>query len=65
VAFTRGDDRLAVVVTRLTGEGGVTGPVDLPPGPWHDLLSGTDHPGGPTPAARLLAELPHALLVRA
>jgi (1->4)-alpha-D-glucan 1-alpha-D-glucosylmutase len=64
VAFTRGHDRLAVVVTRLTGGHGVTGPVDLPPGPWHDLLSGTDHRGGPTPADRLLAQLPHALLVR-
>jgi (1->4)-alpha-D-glucan 1-alpha-D-glucosylmutase len=67
VAFARGDDRLAVVVTRLTGRGqaGAAGPVDLPPGPWHDLLSGADHPGGPAPADRLLAELPHALLVRA
>jgi (1->4)-alpha-D-glucan 1-alpha-D-glucosylmutase len=72
VAFTRGDDRLAVVVTRLTGGGGAagrgggggTGRVGLPAGPWHDLLSDTTHPGGPTPADRLLAELPHALLVR-
>jgi (1->4)-alpha-D-glucan 1-alpha-D-glucosylmutase len=64
VAFTRGHDRLAVVVTRLNGGHGVTGPVDLPAGPWHDLLSGTAHPGGPTPADRLLGELPHALLVR-
>jgi (1->4)-alpha-D-glucan 1-alpha-D-glucosylmutase len=64
VAFTRGHDRLAVVVTRLTGGHGVTGPVDLPAGPWHDLLSGTDHRGGPTPADQLLAQLPHALLVR-
>jgi (1->4)-alpha-D-glucan 1-alpha-D-glucosylmutase len=80
VAFTRGNHRLAVVVAPLTGgatgrgltgEGGVggggplTGPVDLPSGPWHDLLSDTDHPGGPTPADQLLAKLPHALLVRA
>jgi (1->4)-alpha-D-glucan 1-alpha-D-glucosylmutase len=64
VAFTRGEDRLAVVVTRLTGRA-VTGAVDLPPGPWHDLLSGSEHPGGPTPAEQVLAELPHALLVRA
>jgi (1->4)-alpha-D-glucan 1-alpha-D-glucosylmutase len=64
VAFTRGNSRLAVVVTRFTGGQAVTGPVDLPPGPWHDLLSGTDHPGGPTPADQLLAKLPHALLVR-
>jgi (1->4)-alpha-D-glucan 1-alpha-D-glucosylmutase len=64
VAFTRGHDRLAVVVTRVTAGHGVTGPVDLPPGPWHDLLSGGEHAGGPTPADQLLAQLPHALLVR-
>jgi (1->4)-alpha-D-glucan 1-alpha-D-glucosylmutase len=83
VAYTRGGDRLAVVVTRLTGtggmvgdqvgvageggvggEGGVAGRVDLPAGPWHDLPSATDHPGGPTEAAQLLATCPHALLVR-
>jgi (1->4)-alpha-D-glucan 1-alpha-D-glucosylmutase len=86
VAFTRANDRLAVIVTCLTGEGrpgprvedraagfedraggveGRVGQVDLPAGPWHDLLSGTDHPGGPTPADQLLDSLPHALLVRA
>ena len=58
------DDRLAVVVTRLRAGTPVAGSVALPPGPWHDLLSGTDHPGGPTPAAQLLAREPHALLVR-
>jgi (1->4)-alpha-D-glucan 1-alpha-D-glucosylmutase len=65
VAFTRGNDHLAVVATRLTTPAhDAAGPVDLPPGRWHDLLSGTDHPGGPTPADQLLAALPHALLVR-
>ncbi|HET9557564.1 MAG TPA: hypothetical protein VFS70_10535, partial [Actinomycetota bacterium] len=64
VAFTRGNDRLAVVATRLTPPA-TTDRVDLPVGPWHDLLSDTDHPGGPTPAGQLLASLPHALLVRA
>jgi (1->4)-alpha-D-glucan 1-alpha-D-glucosylmutase len=63
VAFARGDDRLAVVVTRLTGRGAVTGTVDLPPGRWHDLLSGSEHPGGPTPADELLSTVPHALLL--
>ena len=63
VAFARGHDRLAVVVTRLTGRGAVTGTVDLPPGRWHDLLSGSEHPGGPTPADELLSTLPHALLL--
>jgi len=66
VAFARGGDRLVVVVTRLTGgspdPSRSTGPVDLPPGPWHDLLSGSESPGGPTPAGELLAAHPHALL---
>jgi (1->4)-alpha-D-glucan 1-alpha-D-glucosylmutase len=66
VAFARGGDRLVVVVTRLTGRGtGGPEPVGLPPGPWHDLLSDARLPGGPTPAADLLAVDPHALLVRA
>jgi (1->4)-alpha-D-glucan 1-alpha-D-glucosylmutase len=63
VAFARADDRLAVVVTRLTSVPR-PGEVALPPGPWRDLLSATDHPGGPTPAPQLLATHPHALLVR-
>jgi (1->4)-alpha-D-glucan 1-alpha-D-glucosylmutase len=65
VAFTRGEDRLAVVVTRLTGGPRDDAPVALPPGPWHDLLADTTLPGGPTPPADLLTALPHALLVRA
>jgi (1->4)-alpha-D-glucan 1-alpha-D-glucosylmutase len=66
VAFTRSNDHLAVVVTRLTTPAPPDGPpIDLPPGPWHDLLSGTPCPGGPTPPADLLATEPHALLVRA
>jgi (1->4)-alpha-D-glucan 1-alpha-D-glucosylmutase len=65
VAFTRAGDLLAVVVTRLTAAAPGGPPVDLPPGPWHDLLSDTPHPGGPTPPATLLAAEPHALLVRA
>ena len=65
VAFTRGNDHLAVVVTRLTAAvGRAAGPVDLPPGPWHDLLSGDRPPRRPTPADQLLAREPHALLVR-
>ena len=66
VAFARGGDRLVVVVTRLTGRSpDPSAQVDLPPGPWRDLLSGAEPPGGPTPHAELLAPLPHALLVRA
>src|SRR5215218_6280050 len=64
VAFTRATDRLAVVVTRLTTPAAPQGPpIDLPPGPWHDLLTDTQHPGGPTPPPDLLATEPHALLV--
>jgi (1->4)-alpha-D-glucan 1-alpha-D-glucosylmutase len=65
VAFTRAADRLVVVVTRLTTPGPDDPPIALPPGPWRDLLAGVLLPGGPTSAADLLAELPHALLVRA
>jgi (1->4)-alpha-D-glucan 1-alpha-D-glucosylmutase len=65
VAYTRGDARLVVVVTRLTTGGRADeAPIDLPEGPWDDLLSGATRPGGPTPADRLLTALPHALLVR-
>jgi (1->4)-alpha-D-glucan 1-alpha-D-glucosylmutase len=70
VAFTRGEDRLAVVVTRFAipdpgRSAGPARPVGLPAGPWRDLLSGTEHAGGPTLAGQLLGALPHALLVRA
>jgi (1->4)-alpha-D-glucan 1-alpha-D-glucosylmutase len=66
VAFTRGDDRLAVVATRLTASPPRDPrPVGLPSGPWRDLLSDARHPGGPIPAGQLLAALPHALLVPA
>jgi (1->4)-alpha-D-glucan 1-alpha-D-glucosylmutase len=66
IAFARGGDRLVVVVTRLTGRPpAASDPIDLPPGPWRDLLSGTEPAGGPTPHATLLAPHPHVLLVRA
>jgi (1->4)-alpha-D-glucan 1-alpha-D-glucosylmutase len=65
VAFTRGDDRLAVVATRFTSGEGADTPVDLPEGPWLELLSGVTVAGGPTLPADLLARLPHALLVTA
>ena len=64
VAFARGDNRLVVVATRLTAGPDPSAPVELPPGPWRDLLSGAEPPGGPTPHADLLATVPHALLVR-
>ena len=30
---------------------------------WHDLLSDSEHQGGPRPADELLSTLPHALLL--
>jgi (1->4)-alpha-D-glucan 1-alpha-D-glucosylmutase len=65
VAFARGGDRLAVVVSRLSAPGAGTATVELPEGPWEDLLGGITHGGGPTPARELTARHPHALLVRA
>jgi (1->4)-alpha-D-glucan 1-alpha-D-glucosylmutase len=62
-AYARGGDRLVVVVTCRAARRAE--PVELPPGPWLDLLSGARLPGGPTPEADLLAADPHALLVRA
>jgi len=65
VAFARGEDRLAVVVARLGATAADQGQVELPGGPWRDLLGGSTHAGGPTAAGQLTARLPHALLVRA
>jgi (1->4)-alpha-D-glucan 1-alpha-D-glucosylmutase len=39
--------------------------VTLPPGRWHDVVTGAVHPGGTTPVAGLLAGFPVALLERA
>jgi (1->4)-alpha-D-glucan 1-alpha-D-glucosylmutase len=64
VAYARGSDRLAVVVTCLGAFGRELGPVELPGGPWRDQLSGAAYHGGPTPAHELTAVHPHALLVR-
>jgi (1->4)-alpha-D-glucan 1-alpha-D-glucosylmutase len=64
VAFARGTDQLAVVVTCLGTPGRELGAVELPGGPWRDLLSGAAVQGGPTQAHELTALHPHALLVR-
>jgi (1->4)-alpha-D-glucan 1-alpha-D-glucosylmutase len=63
VAFARGGERLAVVVSRLGGSP-PDDRVELPAGPWRDQLTLTTLPGGPTRARDLTAGLPHALLVR-
>lgn len=54
--------RLSATLDRLGGWSDHT--VTLPDGPWHDVLTTTDHPGGPRPVAELLDTLPVALLVR-
>lgn len=72
IAYARGDadgPGVIVLATRLlralmaAGGWGATR-VDLPPGPWHDLLSGRDHDGGSRLIGELLGESPVALLVR-
>jgi (1->4)-alpha-D-glucan 1-alpha-D-glucosylmutase len=62
VAYARGLDRLAVVVSCRPGPAG--GTVGLPPGRWRELLTGGGFDGGPTSVGDLLAATPHALLVR-
>jgi (1->4)-alpha-D-glucan 1-alpha-D-glucosylmutase len=64
VAFERGD--LATVVTRSAPgpEGWGDTSIDLPSGPWLDVLTGDTHPGGPTDVGALLARFPVAVLGR-
>lgn len=72
VAFARGDDRgpgVVVVAARPAGSSSVADSpnaavVDLPTGPWIDLLGTATHAGGPTQLADLLATRPVALLRR-
>ncbi|NHA67530.1 malto-oligosyltrehalose synthase [Phycicoccus flavus] len=74
LAFARGDDdgpRALTVVTRAAGrlaEAGGFGDaaLEVPPGTWHEVLSGREVTGGSSVALTdLLAERPVALLVRA
>ncbi|HWS58589.1 MAG TPA: malto-oligosyltrehalose synthase [Actinotalea sp.] len=53
--------RLALALDRLGGWGSHA--VALPDGPWHDVLTGRDVPGGPVRLVDLLDRLPVALLV--
>ena len=72
VAFARGDDRgpaVVVVAARPAARNSVpdsssTAVVDLPTGPWIDLLGKATHAGGPTQLTDLLATRPVALLRR-
>jgi len=65
LAFQRGDD-VAVVAWVRPGLAphSPPGTVDVPPGRWHDVVSGRDHDGGPTAVEALLDALPVAVLVR-
>lgn len=60
-------DEITVLVTRaparLARDGGWgDATVDLRGGPWRDVLTGAEHAGGSTPVARLLEQLPVAVL---
>jgi (1->4)-alpha-D-glucan 1-alpha-D-glucosylmutase len=66
VAFTRSGG-LAVLVPRLAGVPGedwAGTTVELPAGPWTDLLTGERHSGGPAGVAALLRRFPVAVLGR-
>jgi (1->4)-alpha-D-glucan 1-alpha-D-glucosylmutase len=62
IAYRRGD-RVIAVVPRLPLSTDVTDTsVELPPGPWRDLFTGTRFDGGRTAVTDLLAGFPVALL---
>ena len=66
VAFVRGSDVLVVAprfVTRLDDDWADT-KLELPQGPWHDVLTAAATPGGPAPLAELLRRFPVGLFVR-
>ncbi|MGC0271588.1 malto-oligosyltrehalose synthase [Pseudactinotalea sp. Z1739] len=70
IAFARSADeqpqavtiatRLPVALGRLGGWGEHT--VVLPPGHWHDVISGAEHPGGAQPVSEVLRHGPVAVL---
>jgi (1->4)-alpha-D-glucan 1-alpha-D-glucosylmutase len=65
VAFTRGDE-VAVAVPRLTlGSHIDEARVALPAGHWHNVLTGQDIEGGPTPFNTVRGDFPVAVLERA
>jgi (1->4)-alpha-D-glucan 1-alpha-D-glucosylmutase len=63
IAFARGD-QLVTVAPRLVLHGRPEGTVDLPPGRWHNAISGEELDGGERDAEELFARFPVALLVR-
>jgi (1->4)-alpha-D-glucan 1-alpha-D-glucosylmutase len=68
IGFVRGDHLVSLATrwpTRLAAAGGWgEAVVPLPPGVWSDVLTGRPVDGGPQPVARVLADLPVALLER-
>jgi (1->4)-alpha-D-glucan 1-alpha-D-glucosylmutase len=65
-AFSRGGELVAVVPRLVIGLGGDWGDtsLELPPGRWHDELTGEDARGGEVRLADLLRRFPVALLSR-
>jgi (1->4)-alpha-D-glucan 1-alpha-D-glucosylmutase len=64
VAFTRGDE-VAVVVPRLVMKSTFgDARVALPPGRWHNVLTGADHGGGSLPFTEVRDDFPVAVLER-
>lgn len=66
IAYLRGEQVIALgtrLPMKLAGDWQGTC-LELPPGRWQDVLGETEHDGGVTPLAALLARLPVALLVR-
>jgi (1->4)-alpha-D-glucan 1-alpha-D-glucosylmutase len=66
VAFTRGNGVVTVAPRLVIGLQGAWADTTLalPPGHWHNALSGDQYDGGTVPLAALLARFPVALLVR-
>jgi (1->4)-alpha-D-glucan 1-alpha-D-glucosylmutase len=64
VAFTRGDE-VAVAVPRLVMKSTFgDARVALPPGHWHNVLTGADHGGGSLPFTEVRDDFPVAVLER-
>jgi (1->4)-alpha-D-glucan 1-alpha-D-glucosylmutase len=66
VAFLRSGQVLTVATRLAAGlrHGWGEEALELPPGPWIDVLAGASYDGGPVRYAELLGRLPVALLVR-
>ena len=71
IAFVRGGEVVTVAPRRVVALGGAFADwewgdttLTLPPGSWHDAMTGEQHEGGELPIAALLARFPVALLER-